>query len=417
MKATFDVLMAPLGVWLRLIAMLLLPVQLWLWLRARGQKRRLARRLFALHALFGLCLLTLLLDGAYRVTYLDYTRSYLAPVRRFCDLPWAVIAALEAASAVCCVLAGRGVSAYERDHPSANAVKQTVDLLPAGICVAGEDGQILLSNLNMNACNLALTGSVYTDAVTLWEAAAARGEAQEGKLLVSLPDGTTLLMERSAFEQDGRQLRQLTAEDVTEQYRMTEELTGKNARLRELQQRLKDYRRRETELVIRQELLAARTTIHNQLGGALLTGKYHLEHPDSADPETLRLLLRHINDYLLSEAEEPERGADPYESALQTAAGFGVAVQVTGTPPEGALRALLGQAIAECAANAVKHAGGDRLEVTAGEDGFTVVNNGAPPEKEIRPTGGLRSLRLSAEQLGYRVTLESSPRFRLTVGA
>ena len=417
MNTVSDILLTPLGVWLRLGAMLLMLVQSYLLLLALLQKRR-ARvlLLFALHGLFGLCLLTLLLDGAYRLDYLPYARAYPAAVRWLGALPWLWIAAAEAVSALLCVCSARSAIVYAGNHPSAQSVKQTVDLLPTGLCVSAEDGLILLSNLRMTACNSSLTGSVYSDANTLWQAAQARGELQDGKLLVRLDNGSALLMERQPFTQNGVSLIQTTAEDVTEQYRMTAELTEKNTRLRELQQRLRDYQRRQKELVIRQELLAARTTIHNQLGGALLTGKYHLEHPDSADAETLRLLLRHINTYLLSEAEEPESGADLYESALETAAGFGVAVEVTGEIPQtGVLRTLLGQAVAECAANTVKHAGGDRLYVRVTGNSFTVTNNGAAPTEKIEPVGGLHSLRQTVEDAGGSMTLESLPQFRLTI--
>lgn len=417
MSAVSEILFSPLGVWLRLAAMLLLMLQLCLLLQVISQKRAAAVRLsYLLHALFGGALLTLLLDAAYRLEYLSYQRAYFPAARWIAALPWAAVAAAEAVSLLLCAFCARSILLCAKQRPSAQSVKQTVDLLPAGICVAEEDGLILLSNLKMNACNLALTGSAYSGADALWQTALERGEAHDGKRLVRLPDGTALLLERHELRQDEQRLYQILAEDVTEQYRLTAELSENNARLSELQRRLKDYRQRQTELVIRQELLSARTTIHNQLGGALLTGVYHLEHPESADPETLRLLLQHINTFLLSEAEQPEGEEDSLDTALHTAAGFGVAVGLSGPLPEaGALRALLGQSIAECAANAVKHAGGSRLEVTLEENGFSVTNDGAPPEGEIAPTGGLRSLQLAAEQTGAALTLESSPAFRLTV--
>lgn len=417
MKTVSEILMEAPGLWLRFCAMMLLPVQLGLLLRTISQKRGwLATVCAAAHALFCLLLLTLLLDGAYRPDYLPYERALPGVTRWFLGLPWAGIAGAELLSALLCALTLQRTIRYQKSHPSAQSVKQTVDLLPTGICISGDDGLPLLSNLQMNACNLALTGSVYTDANTLWQTAQVCGEQQGDKLLVCLEDGRTLLMAKAPLQSDGRQYLQITAEDVTEQYCMTAELTEKNHNLRELQQRLKEYRKGQTELVIREELLSARTTVHNQLGGALLTGKYHLEHPDSADPETLQLLLRHLNTYLLSEAEEPENGADPFECALKAAMGFGVQVALEGeVPAESTLRALLGQAIVECAANTVKHAGGDRLTVRLDKRSFTVTNNGVAPTAAITPVGGLRSLQLAVEQAGGSMELEGSPAFRLTV--
>lgn len=417
MSTVSEILLTPLGIGLRLCAMLLLLAQVYLLLRAWMQKRSLSvLALYALHALLGLCLLTFLLDRAYTLDYLTYKRAFPAVVRWVGALPWAAVAGVEAVSVLLFVFSFRRIAAYAKSHPSTDSVKQTVDLLPTGICVAEQDGQILLSNLKMNACNRALTGSAYTDANTLWSAVQACAEEKDGKLLAHLQDGTVLQMNRDVLEQNGRQLVQISAEDVTEQYRMTAELAEKNARLLDIQRRLREYQRQQTALVIREELLAARTTVHKQLGGALLTGQYHLEHPDSTDSETLILLLRQINSYLLSEAEEPETGEDPYAGALQAAAGFGVTVAVNGAlPPAGKLRTILSQAVVECAANAVKHAGGDRLELTVQTDSFTITNNGKPPSEEICPAGGLLSLKLTAEQVGGELTLQSAPVFSLTV--
>ena len=421
MSTVKEILMQPPGIVLRAIAMLLTLVQMHLLLRVLLQKRGFwVTLLYGLHTLCGLLLMTLLFDGAYRLDYLlenaGYERTYPAAVEWVTALPWAAVAFLLCLSAGLCVLCVLRVSAYARTHPSTKSIKQTVDLLPTGICFADQSGLTLLSNLKMNACNSSLTGSSYSDAETLWKAAQAQGETQGEKLLVRLSDETVLLMERSELELDGRRLVQITAEDVSEQYRITAELAEKNARLKAVQLRLKAYREQQAKLAIRQELLAARTSVHNQLGSILLTGRYHLEHPESADPKTLRLLLQHINTYLLSEAEEPELDEDCYESALQAAEGFGVTVEQAGTlPPPGTLRALLAQAIVECAANTVKHAGGNRLEVSGRAHGFTITNNGTPPKEEIRPTGGLRSLCLAVQQAGGTAELQSEPVFSLTV--
>ena len=243
-----------------------------------------------------------------------------------------------------------------------------------------------------------------------------RRAEQDGKRLVRMENGTALLFTETSLELDGRHLTQLSAEDVTEQFRVTQELEKKNARLRDLQYRMKSYQVHESELIMRQELLAARASVHNQLGGALLTGKYHLEHPESTDPEAVRAMLSQLNTYLLAEVEDPEPHTDEYDDALRLASGIGVTVTVTGTvPTEGSRRTLLGKAIAECAANTVKHAGGDRLEVKVENGGFTITNNGAAPNKAIVPSGGLYTLRLAAEQAGGVMELESSPRFVLRI--
>ena len=415
---SFDrIVFAPLGVCLRIAAILLVLGQITLLILALRQRRGAKTvTLSWLHVLLGLIFLTMLLDGAYRVDYLPYVRGYLPFVRAFYGCPWLLIAGAELSDAAVLGLSAVGMIRFSRAHPTAQTIKQAVDLLPTGVCISQPSGTVLLSNLHMNRWNRSLTGGTLSDANALRRTVRERGQAQDGKWLVHLEDGTALLFQDGTLSLDGAEYLQLAAEDVTELFRATRELEEKNARLRELQYRMKAFKVRETDLLMREELLSARTTVHNQLGGALLTGKYHLEHPETTDPETLRLMLLQINTYLLSEVEDPEPRADSFESSLKLASGIGITVEITGqVPRKGKLRDLLGQAVGECAANTVKHAGGDRLEVTVQDSGFTVTNNGAPPTEVITPTGGLRSLQAAVEQAGGAMKLQSLPSFVLTV--
>lgn len=417
MSAFQTVAASPLGMVLRLTAILLLSGQILLLTVARARRRGAACLAgYCLHLAFSLAFLTLLLDGSYRLEYLPYARGYLPAVAALYRAPWLLIAGAELADALALALCFREQYRTARLHPTVQTVKEAVDLLPAGLCFSEADGTVLLSNLKMNEFCQQLAGRPLTDANALRAQIAEKGKEQDGRRLVRMADGTALLFAETPLALDGRSLVQLSAEDVSEQYRVTRELEKKNARLRELQYRMKSYQVHENELIMRQELLAARSTVHNQLGGALLTGKYHLEHPESTDPDAVRRMLVQLNTYLLAEVEDPEPHADIYDDALRLAAGIGVGVSVRGAVCAGGPRRdLLGMAIAECAANTVKHAGGDRLEVTADDDGFTITNNGQPPSREIIPSGGLHSLRLAAEQARGAMELSSSPRFMLRV--
>ena len=407
---------APLGVALRFGAMLLMLGQLFLLALTLGRQKRRAALPAALHLLLGFFALTLLLDGSYRLEYLPYARGWLPAVQALYRLPWLLIAGAELADALALGLGFRRQVRLSRRQPSVQTVKEAVDLLPAGVCICEPEGTVLLSNLRMNEWYRHLTGLPLTDGNALRRSLEERGRPQEGKRLLFPEDGTALLFSETALELAGRCYVQFTAEDVTERYRVTRELEEKNARLRDLQYRMKSYRVRESELLMRQELLAARTVVHNQLGGALLTGKYHLEHPESTDPETLRLMLWQLNTYLLAEVEDPEPRGDELDDALRLAAGIGVAVTLRGeVPPAGQRRTLLGLAVAECAANTVKHAGGDRLEVLSEKDRFRILGSGMPPSGPVVPAGGLRSLQLAVEGAGGRLELESSPVFTLTI--
>ena len=98
------------------------------------------------------------------------------------------------------------------------------------------------------------------------------------------------------------------------------------------------------------------------------------------------------------------------------ARSIGVTVDINGDLPEQAsARTILAHAIQECAANTVKHAGGDRLNVTLSENEIVITNNGKPPKGEIAESGGLLSLRRSVEEAGGTMTVQSQPEFILSI--
>ena len=174
-------------------------------------------------------------------------------------------------------------------------------------------------------------------------------------------------------------------------------------------------------MFVKQEEAAARSALHNELGQVLLMGRYCLEHPDSTDKSVVALMTRQMNRFLLGESRTPEQDdPDELSRAVLLAGSIGVSVEVRGEAPRaGKVRSLLAQAIRECAANTVKHAEGDRIFVEITEQAalasITIRNNGRPPKGPIAESGGLLSLRRSAEAAGARMTVESQPAFALHI--
>ena len=171
------------------------------------------------------------------------------------------------------------------------------------------------------------------------------------------------------------------------------------------------------DMFVAQESAAARAALHNQLGQVLLMGSYYLEHPESSDENMVYMTTVQMNSFLLGEAKDSEaEKEDVLKDAIAAAKSIGVSVRFEGTVPEDEkFRRLLSLAIKECAANAVKHAGGTVLLVTLSENTAVLTNNGRPPKKEIAESGGLLALRREVEAAGRKMTVESLPEFKLTI--
>ena len=391
---------------------------------SRGVQARRSRRILlaaGLNLLAGFLLFLVLMDCARFAYLMEPDPRYQAFQTALFGLPWGLYAILEVLSAAILILLLRDDRRYRRNHLTPDAIRETVNLLPEGVCVSAPDGTVLLSNLRMDGLCRSLTGGTLSDAVRFREHLEENGEKQGDEILAHTEEGTVWRFAGKRMTGNGAEYDQLTASDVTVPYRIMEELRGKNEHLQELQRRMKEVSDLSGDMFIAQEEAAARTALHNQLGQVLLMGRHTLEHPDSTDAELVRMATLEMNRFLLREAEAPsESRTDRLQQALAMAKSIGVQTEILGSLPENpAYRALLAQAVQECAANAVKHAEGDRLvlrlEKSEKEWSIRITNNGRPPRGPVTESGGLLSLRRHTEAAGGAMTVESSPAFALVL--
>ncbi len=407
---------------LLLIALFLMIIQTWVFqLALRENRSRRQILAAALHLTAGFLMFVIILDG-YDNIYFDSIPRTSVQIGWFVySLPWVVYGLLEVLSAIILMLNLREYRRYRKSTVTSGAIRESVDLLPEGICVSAADGTVLLANLKINTLCRELTGERLTDAHRLWACLESSGEDQSGKRLIHTPRGETWLFAKDTLTIDRKAYERTNAVNVTERYRITKELREKNVHLKEIQHRMKKAAELSAEMFIRQEEANARSALHNELGQVLLTGRHCIQHPESTDRAMVALMTRQMNSFLLGETKAPAAETeDELQLALRLAGSIGVSVRMQGNPPkEGKERSLLAAAIRECAANTVKHAEGDALNVeirkNAGGIFMTITNNGRPPEAPINESGGLLSLRKRAEASGGQMTVQSLPVFSLTL--
>ena len=374
-----------------------------------------------LNLLAGFLLFLVLMDCA-RFAYLtEPDPRYHAFQTALFGLPWGLYAIPEILSAAILLLLLRDDRRYRLNHLTPDAIRETVNLLPEGICISTPDGTVLLSNLQMDGLCRSLTGGTLSDAACFREYLEENGEKQGNEILAHTEEGTVWRFAGKHISGNSTEYEQLTASDVTAPYRIMEELRDRNEHLQGLQRRMKEVSVLSGDMFIAQEEAAARTALHNQLGQVLLMGRHTLEHPDSTDAELVRMATLEMNRFLLREAEAPSGSqTDRFQQSLAQAKSIGVQTEILGSLPENpAYRALLAQAVQECAANAVKHAEGDRLVLRPEENEkewiVRITNNGRPPKEPVTESGGLLSLRRHTEAAGGAMTVESSPAFALVL--
>ena len=405
MTSFSQIVFEPGGVALSVFALLTLFGQIYAVIAAFSQKRSIVLRLtMVIQFVLGLCWFCLLLDGSFTVDYFDRRRAYLGLTRLIFDAPWIAVAVIELLFAAILFISLMILRRYERRHLSNGAIKETVDSLPVGICFAKEDGTVVLKNLLADSICRELTGGALTDLDRFWTVS-----------IVVLPSGKTVMFQRCDIEVDSERFIQLIACDISEQYRMTAELRDKNQKLLDIQQRMKAFGEMSQRLAMTEEILRARVSIHDEMGHLLLSGKYCLDRPETADRDNLLRLERYTHLLLMNEGEEPDDALPSgIDGAFAAAREMGVKVDLSGNLPQSrAERAILSRAILECAANTAKHGCGDRLsvELTDDRDGLTIVlsGNGTPPDAPITEAGGLSMLRRTVETVSGTMNVRCDP--------
>ena len=361
----------------------------------------------------GWFILAMLSDISYR-----FGKETFFMVRAFEGLPWGFYLVYEILMMGYLFAAFLNCHRFIYTHLTDSSIKETIDLLPAGILISLPDGTVEMSNVQMNDLCEELTNRPLTNANQFWKTIKASGESGQSHVLIrSEEDDDALLFSRSPIMIEKQEYVQILATDVTERYQAIEEVQEKNRQLREYQNRMKSYQQLAAQTIRSEEILNARRIVHDQEGHALLTARYYLEHPENVNPEALLLMLRQTNEFLLREAEDTEESdTDPIEDAASMAGAIGVKIVISGDPPtDPKLRSLVGYAMRECAANTVKHGHGDFLFVSTERfpEGLKVrlINNGIEPTEPIRESGGLLSLRHMTEEAEGKMIIETKPSF------
>ncbi|MCR5249034.1 MAG: hypothetical protein K6E50_00345 [Lachnospiraceae bacterium] len=389
---------------------------------ARGRKTTVFA---ALNLLLAFCLFLALMD-CFTIRNVSNAgiRAFLPFEEWLFALPHMCYALVEVALGLLLLLSARDALHYRKYNLTQDSIKQALDSLPEGILISSPDGVVRLANLRMNELCRALTSGILKDAGNFWERIRETGKEQGSGVLVR-SEGGTFLFEKESFVLNGETYDRITAMDVSDRYRIIDELEEKNGHLLDIKRRMKDATELSAEMFLSQEEADARAALHNQLGQVLLMGRHYIQHKDTTDPELVYMATRQMNSFLLGEEAEPYTGEeDDLSRAVAMAGSIGVTASIRGeVPKDDAIRELLGRAITECAANAVKHAGGDAVTVEIGNapaesEGapalvIAITNNGAPPKGAITESGGLLSLRRDVEAAGGSMKIEAKPQFVL----
>ena len=312
-----------------------------------------------------------------------------------------------------------------KKNTSAKMIKKAIDSYPGGICFSALDGRVILVNEKMNKLMLELTGHTILNAKAAWEKLinfANNGKAE--KLTQSwLPKDTNnenesthqqlffRFSDNSVWRFELRFLDsntvQVEASEITELYRLSEELYENTIRLQEIQKRQKALLDSIVEINLNKEILAAKMHIHDELGHCLLaTTKAITEDRLAENADTLRKSWNStIQDFSNISTVWTVPDSSLQSELMQVAELIGCKVIFLGEQPtqRKALQ-LLYAAIREALTNAVRHADATVLTVKIEQDEksyhIEISDNGSVSVSSITEGNGLSALRQRLEQEG-----------------
>lgn len=320
---------------------------------------------------------------------------------------------------------------------SDRSIKESFDNLPSGICFADQHGVIILCNHQMYRLCYQLMG---VDLQHIFELRDALSNPQPQITLLDhtgpvlhFPGGQIWeFRESTVTDRIGETYVQMQAFNLTELYQKRAELEQENLRLERVNQRAKRLYLQLDQTVREEETFAAKMSIHNRIGLHLLA-TYQALTQDSPIPRLQQLGqlwkneidgLRFAKDLAFPTTPVGTKQQKASDKALhqfiESAAGIGVKVMMTGNLPEDDEKAyLLVTAMRECATNTVRHAMGSEMMVVLSQTKDTIsleiANNGRQPKQAINEGGGLSDLRRRIEKVGGTMQIKSRPVYRLTV--
>jgi hypothetical protein len=343
------------------------------------------------------------------------------------QMPVIVVIAVMAALAI--IEAGliKDIIKKRRTMLMPNSIKESLDDLPDGICFSTEDGQPLMINTKMNEISESLFGSVVMNVKECEKKLFAR-EFVPGVEVLSHESASTVLADGGVvwdihtriLDTDQGRVTETLAFDVTDQYELSRELERNNKILADVNISLKNYSEEMDRLTREEEILAAKTKVHDDIGRSLLSFRTYLAQPEEMkDRAGLLERWRHDIKVMKNEAD-PAPQRDGWELLKEAAAAVGVDIVMDGEmPSETKPRAILVNALHECLTNTVRHAHGKEISVKIGRNddmiSAAVTNDGVPPDGPVEETGGLKNLRCGVECAGGCMSITSDPRFVLNI--
>lgn len=420
-----------------IVQMLLVTASAWMFVRACSL--RLSKKILAFTFLF-LSVQILFLQAVSDVTVVMTTEKKGTLLARVAGHgPAGLVLSVLAVSVLTGIFQWSFLYKKSRDMITTRSIKESIDLLPDGVCFSTDRGMPILMNSRMRQLCTEFTGEGLMDTEKFWRDLR-NGNVRKGirplkqrEAAFIDTNGQVWDFRRSRLSYGGEKVTEISAVNITTQYHLHKELVARYERLNDVNSRLHHFSEEVEKVTREKEILAAKIKLHDEIGRSLLILRSYLtetpeksiqtETPEkSAQTEKRdRSRLLPLWQYIVTSMQEGTILKEREDSLLllkKEAADFNVDIFLEGLlPANPSVRNVIFAAVRECAGNTAKHARGDRLFITIHDTventEVFITNNGNTPGGSIHETGGLKNLRKMVEERGGSMQIKSSPVFVL----
>lgn len=310
---------------------------------------------------------------------------------------------------------------------SSVSIKESVDMLPKGICFYEKSGLVRLINREMNNLSVLILGEALLNGTNFWHAIT-NGKIEKDfyslkkgeEPIIGCRDGKVISFKRNTHFLNGHEIYEIIATDITEEYCLMEELEKKRVKLKAVNERLISYGKNVSQLAREKEVLMAKIRIHDDIGKLLLITKQKLTNDMKKEDQKELLSFWEVEIEALKSTSTLKKKSN-LQVILEAAQLVNVAIEFKGNYPtiDSVTEKILIQAMHECLTNTVSHANGKKMlvELENGIDEFVIriTNDGQKPKGKIIEGGGLSSLRSLIEKENGKMIVKSEPQFELII--
>ena len=301
---------------------------------------------------------------------------------------------------------------WKEEHITPMSVKDSIDMLHAGLCYWEDGGRIILSNKKMDELCLAISGEMLLNGEKFYQCIVSE--------CMPMPDGSIKYFFHNQVEFEDKQIHELVAADVTELYKKNELLEQETISLQKMNESLRRYNQNIEETVRKQEILDAKVYIHDEMNRLMLVTTANTETPMSEEDFKEILTLWRNNAILLGTESDKSRSNTDITEVNQLAELLGIQLNWWGEQPESlpaSVREVFIMVAREAIANAVKHAEARNITIGIHEKdkrlSIEISNDGKLPAGKITSGGGLTNIKRMVEAKKGQFRVEVNECFRM----